>query len=143
MDIKKVKQIIELFEESKVAKMDLEIEDIKIKLEKACVSMESAAIPVVQNVTPVEAVKKEEIEETNVSYVKSPLVGTFYQSPAQGAAPFVKVGSKINAGDVVCIIEAMKVMNEIRADQSGIVKEILVKDGEMVHFDQAMIVIGE
>merc|ERR1712185_105982 len=74
--------------------------------------------------------------------VRSPMVGTFYQSPSPDAAAFVTVGQTINKGDVVCIVEAMKMMNQIEADQSGTVEAILVKDGEPVEFDQPLIIIG-
>ena len=147
MDTKKIKQIIELFEESKISSMDLEIDDIKIKLEKqstpvqvqTTVVPQSAPVVAVQSEsTPVETVK-EEVKD----YLKSPLVGTFYASGSQGGKAFVEVGSKVNEGDVVCIIEAMKVMNEIKAHRSGVISEIKVSDGDMVQFDQELMAIGE
>lgn len=150
MDTKKIKQIIELFEDSSVASMDLEIDDIKIKLEKQSTTVVNAApqvqtIAVAPTVETVEAVKEDsaKVVEANKDYVKSPLVGTFYASASQGGKPFVEVGSKVNEGDVICIIEAMKVMNEIKAHRSGTVSEIKVKDGDMVQFDEELIAIGE
>lgn len=150
MDTKKIKQIIELFEDSSVASMDLEIDDIKIKLEKQNTTLMNATVPMQSVVTSpsvetMHAVKEETIEivESHKHYVKSPLVGTFYASASQGGKPFVEVGSKVNEGDVICIIEAMKVMNEIKADRSGTVIEIKVKDGDMVQFDEELIAIGE
>ena len=74
--------------------------------------------------------------------VKSPMVGTFYRSPSPDAAPFVEVGQAVNAGDVICIVEAMKMMNQIEADKSGTITAILVEDGEPVEFDQPMITIA-
>lgn len=150
MDTKKIKQIIELFEDSSVAPMDLEIDDIKIKLEKQSTTVVNAApqvqtVAVTPTVETVEAVKEDsaKVVEVNKDYVKSPLVGTFYASASQGGKPFVEVGSKVNEGDVICIIEAMKVMNEIKAHRSGTVSEIKVKDGDMVQFDEELIAIGE
>lgn len=150
MDTKKIKQIIELFEDSSVASMDLEIDDIKIKLEKQSTTVVNAApqvqtVAVAPTVETVEAVKEDsaKVVEANKDYVKSPLVGTFYASASQGGKPFVEVGSKVNKGDVICIIEAMKVMNEIKAHRSGTVSEIKVKDGDMVQFDEELIAIGE
>lgn len=150
MDTKKIKQIIELFEDSSVASMDLEIDDIKIKLEKQSTTVVNAApqvqaVAVAPTVETVEAVKEDsaKVVEANKDYVKSPLVGTFYASASQGGKPFVEVGSKVNEGDVICIIEAMKVMNEIKAHRSGTVSEIKVKDGDMVQFDEELIAIGE
>lgn len=150
MDTKKIKQIIELFEDSSVASMDLEIDDIKIKLEKQSTTVVNAApqvqtVAVAPTIETVEAVKEDstKVVEVNKDYVKSPLVGTFYASASQGGKPFVEVGSKVNEGDVICIIEAMKVMNEIKAHRSGTVSEIKVKDGDMVQFDEELIAIGE
>lgn len=150
MDTKKIKQIIELFEDSSVASMDLEIDDIKIKLEKQSTTVVNAApqvqtVAVAPTIETVEAVKEDsaKVVEVNKDYVKSPLVGTFYASATQGGKPFVEVGSKVNEGDVICIIEAMKVMNEIKAHRSGTVSEIKVKDGDMVQFDEELIAIGE
>lgn len=150
MDTKKIKQIIELFEDSSVASMDLEIDDIKIKLEKQSTTVVNAApqvqtVAVAPTIETVEAVKEDSVKvvEVNKDYVKSPLVGTFYASASQGGKPFVEVGSKVNEGDVICIIEAMKVMNEIKAHRSGTVSEIKVKDGDMVQFDEELIAIGE
>ena len=74
--------------------------------------------------------------------VKSPMVGTFYRSSSPGAAPFVEVGQSVKAGDVICIVEAMKMMNQIEADKAGVIEEILVKDGEPVEFDQPLVVIA-
>lgn len=144
MDTSKIKQIIELFEESKISSMDLEIDDIKIKLEK-----QTTPVQVQTMVAPISAPAQETpqamppVVEEMKDYVKSPLVGTFYACGSKDAKPFVEVGSTVHEGDVLCIIEAMKVMNEIKVHRDGIIKEICVKDGEMVQFDQAIMVIGD
>ena len=75
--------------------------------------------------------------------VKSPMVGTFYLSPSPDASPFVEVGKRVNVGDTICIIEAMKTMNQIEADKAGVVKEVLLEDGTPVEFDQPLVVIGD
>lgn len=138
MDTNKIKQIITLFEESKLASMDLEIDDIKIKMTKAT-TMEVVSAPQ-QATVPVNAPVVEKTIEKD--YLKSPVVGTFYASNAVGAKPLAVVGKKVKQGDVVCIIEAMKVMNEIKAHRSGIIEEILINDGSMVQFNEAILVIG-
>ncbi len=86
---------------------------------------------------------KEQNEDTDYTYVTAPLVGTFHQSPSQDAKPFVEVGQRVSKGDKLCIVEAMKVMNEITAPQDGIVKEVLVKEGQMVEFGTKLFAIGE
>lgn len=145
MDTDKIKNIISLFENSNVPMMDLEVDDMKIKMCKDVNSSDKSAVEHVEpqstNISkPIEAeVKQQEVRNA----VKSPLVGTFYASRKQGGEPLVKVGDKVNKGDVVCIIEAMKVMNEIKANVSGIVTEILVDDGAMVQFDQDLIALGD
>lgn len=147
MDTKKIKQIMDLFEESQIAAMDLEVDDIKIKLEKNTQTVMSAPMQMVAPTAPVAPVATAPVVEDKVEelkdYLKSPLVGTFYASSTQGGKPFVEVGSKVNEGDVICIIEAMKVMNEVKAHRSGTVTEVKAKDGEMVQFDDELIAIGD
>lgn len=156
METKNIEDIVNIFEKSNVAKMELEAGDLKIKLEKNIVAHSEDTTPVANAVyageqsdstvadrKPAQAGKAAACEETHKAYIKSPIVGTFYQAGAVGAEPFVKVGDMINEGDVVCIVEAMKVMNEIKSDKSGIVKEVLVKDGSMVEYDAPLFVIGD
>lgn len=134
MDTEKIRQILEIFEQSKVSFMDLEVGDLKIKLEKKelPVSVQEKAF------NPVETEKK-----VNEQTINSPLVGTFYESVKPGEKPFVQIGQRIKKGDVLCIIEAMKSMNEIRANQEGVIQDILIQDGDMVEFDQPLFVIGD
>lgn len=135
MDTEKIRQILEIFENSKVSFMDLEVGDIKIKLEKK----ETPVSVVQENFSiPMEPEKKAEARS-----IKSPLVGTFYEALKPGSKPFVQLGQKVKKGDVVCIIEAMKSMNEIKSDVEGTIVEILIKDGDMVEFDQPIFVIGD
>ncbi len=148
MKIDLVKQLISEFENSEVFKMKVEMEDVKLELEKAPVNVVSApvATPVVQapvnQVAPVEA-KVEAKEEPVVSGtpVKSPIVGVFYAASSPTAKPYVEVGSKVKAGQVLCIVEAMKVMNEIKAPIDGTVTAIMANTEDLVEYDQVLMII--
>ena len=142
MDTTKIKQIIALFEESSVAKMDLEIDDIKISLEKpkAEVSyVQAAPVAAAEITAPSLEVQKE--SQVVGEAIKSPLVGTYYAAPAEGEDTFVSVGKKVKQGDTLCIIEAMKVMNEIKAEKDGTIVDISVKNGDMIQFDDVLMYI--
>lgn len=136
MDTEKIKSIMQMFEESQISKMDLTDGDLHITLEKD--------VEVKQVVTPVagQSVQEEKTEEKTGTPIKSPIVGTYYQSSGAGKEPYVKVGDTIQEGDTICIIEAMKVMNEIKATVSGKVLSIEVQDGETVEYDQTLMMIG-
>ena len=136
MDTEKIKSIMKMFEESQISKMDLTDGDLHITLEKD--------IEVKQVVTPVsvETTVQEKQEEKAGTPIKSPIVGTYYQSSGAGKEPFVKVGDMIQEGDTICIIEAMKVMNEIKATVSGKVLSIEVQVGDTVEYDQTLMMIG-
>lgn len=150
MDIRKVKKLIELLEESNVQEIEIKEgeESVRISRGGSPAPMVAAAAPVAAApaaapaVAPVAAASPaEQAPAFNGHAVRSPMVGTFYKSPSPETAAFVTVGQSINKGDVVCIVEAMKMMNQIEADESGIVEAILVQDGEPVEFDQPLIVI--
>lgn len=138
MDIENIERIIQVFEKAKVSKLELEIENIKIKLEKPEVTT------IYKNV--VEA-KAEENYENNTqeegTWIKSPLVGTYYAQRSQGSEPFITVGKKVKKGDVICIIEAMKVMSEITADRDGIVLKINPTNEQMIQYDENLVLIGD
>lgn len=146
MNTENIKDIIKVFEDSKLAKMELEIDDMKIKMEKPCgqTFIQEMQIPVqstaIETVSAPQAVME---EEKSGYWVKAPIVGTFYITRATGSSPFVEIGQHVKKGDVLCIIEAMKVMNEIHSPVDGIVQEILVTNESMVEFDQDLIRIGE
>jgi acetyl-CoA carboxylase biotin carboxyl carrier protein len=141
LDLEIISEIIRIFKESDIAKLELSTKDFKIKLSKFG---EFQAVPTISlnNPQPTqatqEAPKVEVKEEKNIHIVKSPIVGTFYRAPAPGAKPFVEVGSKVKKGDVLCIIEAMKIMNEIKSDVNGVVEEILVENGQPVEYGQPL-----
>lgn len=140
MKISQIQEIFTIFEASTVTKLELEIEDIKIKLEKdpqtGNVVLPSHAIVEKKDV-------EKNMEEVKGEWIKSPIVGTFYSSRSKGGAPFVEIGQTVKKGDVLCIIEAMKVMNEIHSPIDGIVRSILPTNESMVEFNQDLIRIGE
>ena len=140
MNTDKIQDIIRVFEESGLHKMELEVDDMKIKMEKGAAADSRAAHmePVITEPLPPVAVKK-----AAGTWVKAPLVGTYYNARSQGGTPFVEIGQQVKKGDVLCIIEAMKVMNEIPSPMDGIVQEILITNEAMVEFDQELIRIGE
>ena len=150
MDIRKVKKLMELLEESGMSEIEIKEGEESVKISRYGNSPAPAQHPIqsfVQQQAPDSsaptsqtASPNEQPQETGQS-VTSPMVGTFYSAPSPTAKPFVSIGQKINQGDTVGIIEAMKIMNQIESDQSGTVIEILVKDGEAIEFGQSLIVV--
>lgn len=143
MDLKYIKAIVKEFTSSEVHKMHIEVDGNSISLEKESKQYVSEAPrEYVQQAqpAPVQVATTTEVEE-NRETINAPLVGTYYGSPSPNDATFVKVGDFVKEGQTVCIIEAMKVMNEIKAPSSGIIKEILVSDENMVEFDQPLMVL--
>ena len=151
MDIRKIKKLIELVEESGITELEVQEEEGTVRISRAAPAVAPAAIqyaaaPVAPAaapaVTPVAAAPAEApVAEISGHQVRSPMVGTFYRSPSPEAKAFVEVGQTVKIGDALCIVEAMKMMNRIEADKAGVVKAILVNDGEAVEFDQPLIVI--
>ena len=125
--------------------MTLELKDFKINLKNNKVEYVSKEfVNVVEKSSPVKVEKVEEqVNDIKGEWIKAPFVGTFYAAPSANEAPYVKVGQKINEGDVICILEAMKVMNEIKSNKSGTVLEIKAQNGNMVEFDEELILIGD
>ena len=141
MNFDDLKKAIEIFKESGLTYMEFEQDGMRVAFDnRQNVTSETKvfANPCNQNDQ-----KDEKAELDNKFYVTSPLVGTFHQAQAEGAKPFVTVGQKVKKGDKLCIIEAMKVMNEITATKSGEITEILVEEGQMVEFGQKLFVIGD
>lgn len=145
MDIEKINSIVELFKNSGLDEMTLELKDFKINLKNNKVEyVAKEVVNVVEKSSPVKVEKVEEqVNDTKGEWIKAPFVGTFYAAPSVNEAPYVKVGQKINKGDVICILEAMKVMNEIKSNKSGTVLEIKAQNGNMVEFDEELILIGD
>lgn len=150
MDLRKLKKLIDLVEESGIA--ELEITEGEEKVRIARVSQNSQPIymsaapsyapaPAAPVTVPVAAAPAEPSEPEG-HVVKSPMVGTFYRASSPGAKAFVEVGQSVNAGDTLCIIEAMKLLNEIEADQGGVIKAILVENGQPVEYGEPLFIIG-
>ena len=141
MDIRKVKSLIELLEASDVAEIEIKEGDESVRISRAGFShlpiIEKDNAPLQQEIKVAEPPQKQTVGHE----IKSPMVGTFYRAPSPSSAPFIEIGSKVNAGEVVCIVEAMKMMNQIEADKSGTVDSILIEDGEPVEFEQTLITI--
>lgn len=134
--IEDIEKIIKMFETANVQRLSLELENMKLELEKND-PVESTVL--INNEAP-----KKSVEEYDTStYVKAPVVGTFYTTRGPGKPPFITVGSKVKKGDVLCIIEAMKVMNEVTSPCSGVIKEILLNNEDLVEYGQNLIAIGE
>ncbi len=154
MDLRKLKTLIDLVAESDIAELEVTEGESKVRIVKSSgvpqsqvvmmpqqsmpQNMAAPAAPQAPAAAPVAAAPAE--PEGHV--VKSPMVGTFYRASAPGKPPFVEVGSTVKEGDTLCIIEAMKLLNEIDADASGVIKQILVENGQPVEFGQPLFVIG-
>lgn len=151
MDIRKIKKLIELVEESGITELEVQEEEGTVRISRAAPAVAPAAIqyaaaPVAPAAAPTAAPAaatpaEAPVAEISGHQVRSPMVGTFYRSPSPEAKAFVEVGQTVKVGDALCIVEAMKMMNRIEADKAGVVKAILVNDGEAVEFDQPLIVI--
>jgi len=145
MDIRKVKKLIELIEESDIAEIEIHEGEESVRINRysstqpIAVTQTAVAAPAATAAAPVAAV--ETPVEPAGHVVKSPMVGTFYSSPAPDAGPFVKAGQSVQKGDTLCIIEAMKILNQIEADKSGVIQSILVESGQAVEFDQPLFII--
>jgi len=148
MDIRKVKKLMELLEQSGMSEIEIKEGEESVKISRyGNAPLMTPTIPQ----QPAAMVTPSQVESTttaankgsavNGDLISSPMVGTYYSAPSPSAKPFVTVGQHVNKGDTIGIIEAMKIMNQIEADHSGTVVEILVKDGEAVEFGQALIVI--
>ncbi|MCR5646971.1 MAG: biotin/lipoyl-binding protein [Acholeplasmatales bacterium] len=140
MNLEEIEKLMKLLENSSLSYLEVEENGLKIKLDKNSGTRETVVTKSekeegVSNLAPT-------LEETG-NAVTAPLVGTFHQAPYKDAKPFVSVGSKVKKGDKLCIIEAMKVMNEITSPFDGVVKEILVKDNDVVDFGKKLFVIGD
>ena len=145
MDIRKVKKLIELLEESNLSEIEVTEGEDSVRITRN-LNQRQELQPVQYNVPKTEQQQPSSPQPSTTPtdskpsghQVKSPMVGTFYASPAPDSPSFVSKGKKVSAGDILCIIEAMKMMNQIEADKSGIISEIFVEDGQPVEFDQPL-----
>jgi acetyl-CoA carboxylase biotin carboxyl carrier protein len=152
MDLRKLKTLIDLVSDSNVSELEITEAEGKVRIVKAVVhaqvanvvpaqpAMAMAAAPAALAPAAVEAAPAEPLPDTN-HRVTSPMVGTFYRSASPGAKAFVEVGDTVKEGETICIIEAMKILNEIEADKSGTVKEILCENGQAVEYGQPLLII--
>jgi acetyl-CoA carboxylase biotin carboxyl carrier protein len=151
MDLRKLKTLIELVENSGIAELELTEGEEHVRISRSssvaapmqqyyAAAPQSGAAPATAPAAAVAAPAAPAVPEGHV--VKSPMVGSFYRSPSPGAKSFVDVGQNVNEGDTICIIEAMKLLNEIEADKSGVIKAILVENGQAVEFGQPLFIIG-
>ncbi|MCG7539030.1 acetyl-CoA carboxylase biotin carboxyl carrier protein [Pseudoalteromonas sp. CO348] len=152
MDIRKIKKLIELVEESGIAELEITEGEESVRINRHSSApvyaqpqqyMAAPAAPAPAAPTAAPAVEAAPAESSAPAghQVKSPMVGTFYTASSPTAAAYVEVGSKVNVGDTLCIVEAMKMMNQIESDKAGVVKAILVENGEPVEFDQPLFII--
>lgn len=149
MDLRKLKKLIDLVQESGISELEVTEGEEKVRIAKhyapVGAPMQQYAMPApaplgVPAVSSVNLDDEDDFPEGHV--VKSPMVGTFYRSPSPGADAFVQVGQSVKQGETLCIIEAMKLLNEIEADASGVIKAILLDNGEPVEFGEPLFVIG-
>ncbi len=159
MDLRKLKKLIELVEESSIAELEITEGEEKVRISKSGSGVQNYAFmpPAMQQVmspiqqqTPMPGTEALNTNESSVAdknpipdghIVKSPMVGTFYRAASPGASAFVEVGQRIKAGDTLCIIEAMKLLNEIEADKDGVIKAILLENGQPVEYGEPLFVI--
>lgn len=152
MDIRKVKKLIELIEASDVAEIEIKEGEESVRISRMSSFHNAAQTIQVAHAAPVVAAAPAAVAAAITApvaaavaaavagnVIRSPMVGTFYRSPAPGSPHFVEVGKTVKVGDVVCVVEAMKMMNQIEADHAGVIEAILVQDGEPVEFDQPLV----
>jgi acetyl-CoA carboxylase biotin carboxyl carrier protein len=150
MDLRKLKKLIDLVEASGIAELEITEGEEKVRIAKSIAGapmmmahapqMMHAAPPAVAAAPVAAAPAEDAVPEGHV--VRSPMVGTFYRAPSPGSKNFAEVGQSVNAGDTLCIIEAMKLLNEIETDQGGVIKAILVENGQPVEYGEPLFVIG-
>ena len=154
MDLKTIKQVIDLMKRSELSEFEFEEDGFKLRLSRESIN---SAAPIIQSIAPINPVaansatpvtpvtpalassaEKEKTEDPNIETIKSPMVGTFYRAPSPDSANFADLGKKVDVDSIVCIVEAMKVMNEIQAEVKGTITEVLVDDGDAIEFGQPL-----
>jgi len=148
MDLRKLKKLIDLVQESGIAELEITEGEEKVRISRtspatqtAATAPQAIAVPIAA-AAPVAAASTEAPAPVEGHVVKSPMVGTFYRAASPGAKTFVEVGDRVNPGDTLCIIEAMKLLNEIEADQGGVIKEVYVENGQPVEYGEPLFLIG-
>ena len=141
MELKKVRELVKIMEGNNISTLELTEGDVKIRLEKGNNNLVSNVVNTVSETkteTVIPVATQNIIEKPNGVEVKSPMVGVFYKGASPTSEPFVKVGSKVKKGDVLCIIEAMKLMNEIHAETDGTITEVCLNDGDVAEYAQVL-----
>ena len=141
MDLRKIKKLIEMLQESDLNEIEVKEgeESVRINRKKGDVEIPQQIVaPQVQSKEIVESVGE---PEENLSFIQSPMVGTFYRSPAPGKPPFVEIGQRVKKGDTICIIEAMKMMNQVKSEFDGKIVDIKVENGQPVEFNESLVSI--
>ena len=151
LDLKTIKQVIDLMKRSELSEFEFEEDGFKLRLSR---ESNNSVAPIIQSIAPINPVaanpatpvtsapassdEKEKTEDPNIETIKSPMVGTFYRAPSPDSANFADPGKKVDIDSIVCIVEAMKVMNEIQAEVKGTITEVLVDDGDAIEFGQPL-----
>jgi acetyl-CoA carboxylase biotin carboxyl carrier protein len=149
MEMEKIRELIQLVEDSQIQEIELSQRGETIRISKGgavaplAAPAPAAAPPVAATPAPAPAAEVPEPSRAGLTEVTSPIVGTFYGAASPESAPFVEVGQRVMPGDVLCIVEAMKVMNEIESEYSGVVREITIQNGQPVEFGQVLFLIEE
>ncbi|WP_198244368.1 acetyl-CoA carboxylase biotin carboxyl carrier protein [methane-oxidizing endosymbiont of Gigantopelta aegis] len=149
MDIRKIKKLIEIIEDSDVTEIEISEGEESVRISRLTATSTIVQAPAAAAPAPTAAPAPMPTTEAPAStenaasghVVKSPMVGTFYRAASPGGTPFVEVGQKVSVGDTLCIIEAMKILNQIESDASGTIKQILVEDAQPVEYDQPLFII--
>jgi len=151
MDLRKLKKLIDLVQESGIGELEITEGEEKVRISRVGSTTQTAvtqaplvaAIPIAAAAATTAAPSTEDTSAAVAGHVvKSPMVGTFYRAASPGAKVFVEVGDRVNPGDTLCIIEAMKLLNEIEADQGGVIKEVYVENGQPVEYGEPLFLIG-
>ena len=142
MDIRKIKKLIEMLQDSDLTEIEVKEGEESVRIVRGNAQpLEVKSSFITADSLNAQSENNEVLENASGSSIKSPIVGTFYRKPGPDQPPFVEIGSQVNAGDVVCIVEAMKMMNEIKSEFTGKVSAINIEDGQPVEFDQSLVVI--
>ena len=141
MDLRKIKKLIEMLQES-----DLNEIEVKEGEESVRINRKKGDVEIPQQIVAPQVQSKEKVEnvdepEENLSFIQSPMVGTFYRSPAPGKPPFIEIGQRVKKGDTICIIEAMKMMNQVKSEFDGKIVDIKVENGQPVEFNESLVSI--
>ena len=141
MDLRKIKKLIEMLQESDLNEIEVKEGEESVRINRKKGDVEIPQQIVAPQVQSKEIVEKVEEPEENLSFIQSPMVGTFYRSPAPGKPPFVEIGQRVKKRDTICIIEAMKMMNQVKSEFDGKIVDIKVENGQPVEFNESLVSI--